>query len=169
MSNFTTSQNGIDLIMFYEGCVLSAYQDSVGIWTIGYGHTGPGVHSGLVISKQYAETLLINDLKIFEGIINQCVTSQINQHQFDALVSFVYNVGPGKTGVKDGLVHLKSGVSSTLLSDVNGSRFTKAAADFLQWNRAGGKVLAGLTKRRKSESNLFLSGTLDFINNGVMV
>lgn len=162
MSNFTTSQQGLDLIMFYEGCVLTAYQDSVGIWSIGYGHTGPEVHSGLSISHSYAEELLQKDLENFERIINYYVISDINQHQFDALVSFVYNVGPGQTGVKDGLIHLRSGTSSTLLRDVNAGRFNSAASDFLQWNRAGGVVLRGLTKRRQSESTLFSKGYLDF-------
>lgn len=162
MNNFTTSKQGLELIMFYEGCVLTAYQDSVGIWTIGYGHTGHDVYPGLSISKSRAIELLSQDLKGFERLVNQNVTSNINQHQFDALVSFIYNVGPGQTGVKDGLIRLKSGTNSTLLRDVNTGRYDSAAKDFLVWNRAGGVVLNGLTKRRTSESILFSSGYLNF-------
>lgn len=168
MTNFTTSQNGLNLIMYYEGCVLTSYRDSVGILTIGYGHTGPDVYEGLSITQSYAETLLANDVKKFENILNYYVTSDINQHQFDALISFIYNVGPGEAGVKDGLIHLKSGVNSSLLRDVNNGNFASAARDFLAWNRAGGMVLSGLTKRRTSESILFSSGYLDFENNGAM-
>lgn len=162
MSDFTTSQQGLDLIMFYEGCELTAYPDPIGIWTIGYGHTGADVYKGLVITQQKAEEFLAEDVKQFERLINRYVTSDINQHQFDALVSFIYNVGPGKRGVKDGLIWLKTGVSSTLLRNVNAGNWTTAASNFLAWNRAGGKVLNGLTKRRQTESTLFSKGYLDF-------
>lgn len=162
MNKFTTSENGIRLITHYEGLKLHSYQDSTGIWTVGYGHTGHDVYPGQVITQDHAEELLKSDLQKFENIINTHVTYSINQDQFDALVSFVYNVGPGLKNVKDGLIQLKSGISSSLLRDVNNGNFFAASKDFLSWTRAGGVVLLGLVRRRKSESTLFSFGYLDF-------
>jgi len=138
------SQKGIDLIKKYEGCKLEAYKDPVGILTIGYGHTG-NVTSGMRISQSEADSFLISDLAKFEKAVSQYVKVNLNQSMFDALVSFTYNVGSG---------NLKN---STLLKLLNNGDFSGAADEFLKWNKAGGKVLAGLTKRRNEERNLFMS------------
>lgn len=158
---FSTSAKGIKLIKHYEGCSLTAYQDSVGVWTIGYGTT-TNVKPGMKITQKQADEFLLSDIKKFESLVNKAVTSRINQDQFDALISFIYNIGPGKKDVKDGLITLKNGKPSTLLNDVNASRFSQTAKDFLSWNKAGGVVLNGLVKRRQSESTLFSTGVLDF-------
>ena len=145
-----TSQTGINLIKFFEGFRTKAYQDSVGIWTIGYGHT-KGVKEGMIITETKAEELLKKDLEYFEDHVTTLVKIPITQNQFDALVSFTFNVGEG---------NLKK---STLLKKLNNvivpvHKVLEVVADeFLRWNKAGGKVLSGLTKRRKAERLLFLS------------
>lgn len=141
-----TSQKGINLIAKYEGCRLEAYKDPVGVWTIGYGHTA-NVRSGQVITKAQAEDLLRDDLSKFEAYVSKYVKIALSQSQFDALVSFTYNVGAG---------NLKS---STLLKKLNSGDYAGAANEFPRWNKAGGKVLNGLVKRRAEEQQLFLSGT----------
>ena len=93
-----TSQKGINLITSFEGCSTKAYWDKYGkVWTIGYGHTGPDVSEGQIITNQQAENLLKNDLKRFESYVNNksYVPHILNQNQFDALVSFSYNCGQG--------------------------------------------------------------------------
>jgi lysozyme len=140
-----TSPRGIDLIKQFEGLRLTAYQDMVGVWTIGYGHTGPDVKPGLTITQQRAEQLLINDLVQFERGVNDLVTVQINQNQFDALVSFTYNLGVGSLQ------------KSTLLRLLNAGSYQPAADEFPRWNRAGGNVVAGLARRRYAERQLFLT------------
>ena len=144
-----TGQRGIDLIKQFEGLRLAAYQDMVGVWTIGYGHTGPDVKPGLVITQQQAEQLLINDLAQFERRVNDLVTVQINQNQFDALVSFSYNLGVGALQ------------KSTLLRLLNAGSYQPAADEFPRWNRAGGNVVAGLTRRRYAERQLFLTPMME--------
>lgn len=136
------SQTGIKLIQSFEGCVLHAYKDAVGVPTIGWGHTG-GVTLDQKITQAQADTLLIKDLQKFEDGVDKAVTREINQNQFDALVSFSYNCGLGNLG------------KSTLLKKVNAGDFVGAAKEFAKWNKAGGEVLAGLTKRRKAEAELF--------------
>ena len=144
-----TSPRGIGLIKQFEGLRLTAYQDMVGVWTIGYGHTGPDVKPGLTITQQQAEQLLINDLVQFERRVNDLVTVQINQNQFDALVSFAYNLGVGALQ------------KSTLLRLLNAGSYKPAADEFPRWNRAGGNVVAGLTRRRYAERQIFLSPTME--------
>jgi len=144
---FKYSSNGLALTKEFEGCRLTAYQDSVGVWTIGYGHTGPDVRwPGQRITQEQAEGLLMKDIKRFEDGVNRYVTwPWINQNQFDALVDFAFNLGLGNLA------------SSTLLKKINGGDLKGAAEEFLRWDKAGGKVLAGLTRRRKAERDLFLS------------
>lgn len=144
-----TNLRGIDLIKQFEGLRLTAYQDVVGVWTIGYGHTGPDVTPGLAITQQRAEQLLINDLAQFERGVNDLVTVQINQNQFDALVSFAYNLGVGALQ------------KSTLLRLLNAGSYKPAADEFPRWNRAGGNVVAGLTRRRYAERQLFLTPVME--------
>lgn len=137
-----TSDAGIELIKSFEGCRLQAYQDSVGVWTIGYGTTS-GVKEGDTITLQEAEKYLRDDLDKFETCVNQLVDTDINQKQFDALVCFAYNVGCNALR------------NSTLLRLLNAGNYDLAAQQFLRWDKAGGKQLAGLTRRRRAESELF--------------
>lgn len=134
----------VTLVCFYEGLKLTAYQDSVGVWTIGYGHTGPDVTPGLTITQAQAEQLQQTDLNKAAAGVDGCVSVNINQNQRGALISFAYNVGVG---------NLKR---STLLKKLNVGDFAGAAAEFPRWNKAGGQVLAGLTTRRRAEQALFL-------------
>lgn len=140
-----TSQKGVDLIKASEGLELKAYKDSVGVLTIGYGSTGTHVFARQVITESQAEVLLKSDLSRFEKGVMDLVKVPLNQNQFDALVSFSFNLGLG---------NLKS---STLLRKLNSMDYAGASLEFERWNRAGGKILAGLTKRRLAEKALFLS------------
>lgn len=143
------SENGINLIKHFEGCRLTAYQDSVGVWTIGYGWTQPvdgkPVGKGMNITQQKADDLLKQGVVQYENGVNSLVKVQLNQNQFDALVDFAYNLG----------VNALKG--STLLRKINTGDYAGAANEFTKWNKAGGKELVGLTRRREAEKSLFLS------------
>ena len=141
---FITSQNGIEFIKSFEGCVLKAYPDAVGIWTIGYGHTNR-VTSGMTITAAQAESYLKSDLSKTENFVNSCVTIELSQNMFDALISFAFNVGNGA---------LKR---STLLRKLNQGDTNGAAKEFDRWIYAGKKILPGLVKRRSAEKELFLT------------
>lgn len=137
---------GIDLIKSHEGCRFDAYLCPAGIETIGYGHTGRDVHPGMTITQYQADVLLEYDLIRFEAAINQFVKSDINQAQFDALVSFVYNIG------------VTAFVKSTLLRKVNENPDESTISDeFMRWVRGNGKMLPGLVTRRIKESELYFS------------
>ncbi|HIC2869530.1 TPA: lysozyme [Enterobacter kobei] len=144
-----TSDKGIALIKQFEGCKLTAYQDSVGVWTIGYGWTKPvdgkPIRAGMTIKQETAERLLKTGLVSYEGDVSRLVKVGLTQGQFDALVSFTYNLGA------------RSLSTSTLLRKLNAGDYAGAADEFLRWNKAGGKVLNGLTRRREAERALFLS------------
>ncbi len=145
-----TNAAGLDLITRNEGCVLHAYQDSVGVWTIGYGHTGADVQPGLVINQAGAEQLLRRDLDKFErGVEGELDGAACTDNQFAAMVSLAYNVGLGNFAKSSVLRLHRAG-------DYNG-----AAAAFSMWNKAGGRVLAGLTRRRAEEARLYLRGTVE--------
>ena len=139
-------QRGLELVKHFESLRLYAYKDPVGIWTIGYGHTGlthkdGTVRPGLKITEQEAENLLVHDMKHFSARVEKLVTVLVTDDQFDALTSFDFNTGSlGK---------------STLLKKLNAGDYDGAANEFKKWNKAGGKVLRGLTRRRESEENLF--------------
>ena len=148
---------GLSLIKSFEGCKLTSYRCPAGIWTIGWGHTGPYVGEGLTITQSQADTLLMRDLVEFQTIVEDAVKVPLNDNQFGALCSFVFNVGPGKTGKRDGFVHLSSGQPSSMLRYINEKSYASAAAEFPKWNRVGGQESAGLTCRRLAEQNLFLS------------
>lgn len=138
------NSNGLLLIKSFEGLRLSAYRDAVGIWTIGYGTTR-GVKPGMRISEAEAEKFLQEDLIRFEQAIHEALSVPVNDNQFSALVSFTYNIGSGAFR------------SSTLLRLLNqGEDVRSVGAQFLRWDKAGGKVLAGLTRRRNAERSLFL-------------
>lgn len=166
-----TSQNGIAVLKYFESCSLTAYPDPASggaPWTIGWGHTGPEVVLGLAWTQAQADAQLVVDLASRELTISKAVTAQITQGQFDAQVSFLYNVGPGKQGVKDGLLVLKNGNPSSLLRLTNAGDVAGAAAQFKFWNKAGGIPMRGLSRRRAAEAALYTgsSGT-DAISAGV--
>lgn len=144
-----TSDKGIALIKQFEGCKLTAYQDSVGVWTIGYGWTQPvdgkPIRAGMTIKQETAERLLKAGLVSYESDVSRLVKVGMTQGQFDAMVSFTYNLGA------------RSLSTSTLLRKLNAGDYAGAADEFLRWNKAGGKVLNGLTRRREAERALFLS------------
>lgn len=145
MPDFTTTDTMRRTIEVWEGLRLNAYRDPVGIPTIGYGHTGPDVHMGQVITEAQADALLANDLHKFETVVGGLAGPNTTEGQFDALVSFSFNLGGAA---------LKS---STLLKRHLAGRYREAADEFLKWNHAGGVELAGLTKRRKGERERYLS------------
>lgn len=133
-----TSQKGIDLIKEFEGCRLKAYKDAVGVPTIGYGHT-KGVKMGDTITQAQAEELLKDDLASYEKKVDKYNdTYHFNQNQFDALVSFAYNIG-----------------NIDQLTNKGKRTIAEISEKIPAYNKAGGKVLAGLTRRRKAEKALF--------------
>lgn len=142
-----TSANGLAFIRDHEGCELHAYPDpgSGGEpWTIGVGHTG-GVKPGDTCTMEQAMQWLKEDVQEAEGHVNRLVKVELSQDQFDALVSLVFNIGGGNFA------------KSTLLKKINARNFEGAADEFPRWNRAAGRVMAGLTKRRHAEQSLFQS------------
>ena len=128
-----------------EGCSLIAYRDSVGVWTIGYGHTN-GVLPGDTCTPLKAELWLLDDLQNALHAVEDNVKVPLTQEQLSALVDFVFNVGEGN------FEH------STLLKKINALDFEGAAEEFKKWDHAGGKVLVGLTRRRAEEEALFRRG-----------
>jgi lysozyme len=138
------SLEGISLIKKFEGCKLEAYKCSAGVWTIGYGHTAD-VKEGDVCTQEEAEKLLRADLFEFEKYVEDNVIVDLGQNQFDALVSWTFNLGVG---------NLKS---STMLKKLNNSEYKSVPFEIRRWNKAGGKTLDGLIRRRKAESLLFES------------
>lgn len=139
-----TSQQGIELIKKFEGVRYQAYDDGVGVWTIGVGHT-KGVMKGDKIDDRQVDEFLRKDIESAEYAVNSLVKVELRQTQFDALVSLVFNIGSGAFA------------SSTLLKLLNKGRYDMAADQFGRWNMAGGKILLGLTKRRAAERLLFMS------------
>lgn len=138
-----TSEAGLQLIRNFEGLRLSAYLDPGGVWTIGYGHTGADVHAGLTITRERAEELLRADVAGAEACVAGAVVVPLTQGQFDALVSFVFNLGCGNLQ------------RSTLLELLNLGAYDRAAEEFGRWIHAGGVVLTGLVNRRAAELALF--------------
>lgn len=141
------SNKGIRLIKFFEGCKLAAYPDPASggkPWTIGYGHTHK-VKRGDTITQPQAEQFLYEDLETVCSTIEKSVKAKINQTQFDALCSFIFDVGASNF------------INSTLLKKLNAGDINGAGDELIRWNRAAGKVIPGLTKRREAERALFLS------------
>ena len=143
VNNLTYSANGLSLTEQFEGFRLTAYQDQVGVWTIGYGHTGPDVSPGRMITIAQAQALLAQDISSAAACVNTGVAVKLTQQEFDALVDFVFNLGAGAFK------------GSTMLRNLNAGNFTSAAAQFDLWDRAGGAVVAGLLRRRQAEAALF--------------
>jgi len=140
-------KQGLELIKSFEGLELKAYMPTPNdVPTIGYGHTKT-VKMGMKITEKQAEALLKKDLAWVECAVNKRVTVPLTQQQYDALCSFVYNLGETNFS------------NSTLLRRLNNKRYEEAANELLRWNKQGKKVLRGLTRRREAEKALFLSKT----------
>jgi lysozyme len=142
-NNLTYSGTGLALTEQFEGCRLTAYQDEVGVWTIGYGHTGADVTPGLTITQVQAQQLLQKDIAGSAACVNTAVTVPLDQDEFDALVDFVFNLGQGAFE------------NSTMLKYLNLGELTAAAGEFDKWDHAGGMVVAGLLRRREAEEAMF--------------
>ena len=140
--NMKISAEGLALIKKFEGCELEAYQDAVGVWTIGYGHI-KGVKEGMTITKQQAEEMLLEELVEYENYVLEAVNHQLDQCMFDALVSWTYNLGPSNLN------------ASTMLKVLNAGDYDGVPEKIKRWNKAGGKVLQGLVRRREAEALLF--------------
>jgi len=143
-----TNQAGLDLIKQFESCRLIAYPDpgtGGDPWTIGWGTTGPNVYAGLQISQEQADLWLAEDVSRFEICVGKAIIVPVTDNQFAACVSLAYNVG------------CAAFQRSTLVKRINSEMFDEAAEQFMLWNRSGGKVMAGLTRRRAAERELFLS------------
>lgn len=138
------SQACIDLVKQFEGCRLDAYADVVGVWTIGFGHTG-GVCEGRSCTQEQADAWLADDLQRASQGVLALVRVPLTQGQLDAMTSFAFNLGVGALA------------KSTLLKDVNMGIFDVAANEFPKWSNAGGKVVPGLLRRRLAEQALFKS------------
>lgn len=136
------SQAGIDLIKRFEGCRLSAYLDPIDVPTIGYGHT-EGVKMGDTITQEQADKLLAQDVAVRVRAVNSILIKPVTQGQFDALVSFAYNVGVGNL------------LKSTMMKMINRGEAEDAGSQLLLWDKAGGRVYPGLTRRRKAELALY--------------
>jgi lysozyme len=136
------SEEGISLIKKFEGCELRSYQDAVDVWTVGYGHT-KDVKPGQMITKEEAEEMLIEELTEYCSYVETAVEVPLHQNQFDALVSWTYNLGPTNLN------------SSTMLKKLNAGEYEDIPEQIKRWNKAGGKVLPGLERRRLAESLLF--------------
>lgn len=139
-----TGRNGVELIRHFEGCRFDAYLCPAGVWTIGYGHTAD-VKEGDNIDQEAAEAFLIEDLETFEQAVTRLVEVPLTQQQFDALVSWTFNLGAGNLA------------ESTLLKKLNNYQYAEVPEQMMRWVRAGGKVLDGLVRRRAAEAALFQS------------
>jgi lysozyme len=160
-----TSDDGMALIMRSEGCTLQAYADpgsGNSPWTIGYGHTS-GVRRGDVCTPEQAETWLCADCGWAEQLVNDLVSVPMTQGQFDALVSFTFNMGPGARGVKDGFAMLANGNQPTLRWKLNAGDYEGAAAEFSKWAHP---PLLGIRIRRAREQLLFKGGDWRTIRDG---
>jgi len=144
-----TSCQGVSLIQHFEGCQLKSYRCSGNVLTIGYGHTS-AVQEDQEITQEQADALLGIDLLWFERSVNRQVKVPLEQHQFDALVSWTFNLGAGNLR------------ASTLLRVLNAGDYKKVPEQIVRWDKADGKTLAGLTRRRRAEAVLFEFGVLDF-------
>ncbi len=138
------SLEGLSLIKKFEGCRLEAYYCSGGVLTIGYGHTG-GVKESDTITQEEAEKLLRADVFKFEEYVEDNVMVELDQSQFDALVAWTFNLGPGNLR------------ESTMLKKLNNADYESVPFEMRRWNKAGGKTLDGLIRRRNAEALLFQS------------
>ena len=136
------SEEGLSLIKKFEGCELKAYRCAANVLTIGYGST-KGVTEDMEITKEEAESILKEEMHEYEGYVNDMVKVPLKQNQFDSIVSWVFNLGSTNLS------------SSTLLKKLNNSEYDEVPSQIKRWNKAGGKVLDGLIRRREAEALLF--------------
>jgi len=141
-TNMKISQEGLSLIKKFEGCELKAYKCAAGVWTKGYGST-KGVKEGDTLTQEEADDLLLHEMDEYEGYVLDAVEMPMSQHQFDAMVSWTFNLGPS---------NLKA---STMLKVLNNGAYEDVPAQIKRWNKANGKVLEGLIRRREAEALLF--------------
>lgn len=139
-----TSQKGVDLIKHFEGFRSAPYQCQAKVWTIGYGHTKGVTALSESVSKEEAEAILQSDLLKYERSVSNLITVPLTQNQFDALVSFTFNLGGGALQ------------RSSLRQKLNRKDYSGASVEFLKWVRAGGVIRKGLERRRKAERALFM-------------
>lgn len=137
------SKAGEALTERFESCRLTAYQDVRGIWTIGWGHTGLDVVEGLTWTQEQADATLLSDTESAQDTVNHLVSVSLSQNEFDSLVDFVFNVGYGNFA------------RSTLRLLLNAGQYKAAALEFDKWDHSGGKVVAGLLRRREAETAEF--------------
>lgn len=146
---FDISPNGFNIIKRYEGLKLKAYRDTGGVWTIGYGTikyaNGTSVKQGDTCTEEQALSFMMHDCKWVDACLDKYVKIKVNQNQFDALASFVYNIGESQFR------------TSTLLKKLNEGKFQEAADNFPRWIYDNGKKIQGLVNRRNEERALFLS------------
>ena len=138
------SQEGLELIKKFEGCKLKSYKCPAGVWTIGYGHT-EDIKEGDIVSPEEANKLLRADVFKFEEYVTDNVIVNLTQNQFDALVAWTFNLGVGNLR------------NSTMLKKLNNADYTSVPFEMKRWNKAGGKTLDGLIRRRNAEALLFQS------------
>lgn len=140
---------GLALIKDFEGVRYKPYRDPVGIATVCYGHTGKDVDAALILGTVYTpaqcDAILVEDIRVHRAGLNKCVRVTLNENQWDALTSFAFNLGVAKA------------CGSTLVRYVNAGRFYSASLEFPKWNKAGGTVLRGLSRRREAERALFVT------------
>lgn len=141
-TNMKISQEGLSLIKKFEGCELEAYKCAAGVLTIGYGST-KDVKEGDTLTQEEADKLLLKDVEVFETAVNDAVEVSMSQSQFDALVSWTFNLGSGSLN------------SSTMLKKLNNQEYDEVPSQIKRWNKAGGKVLQGLIRRREAEALLY--------------
>jgi len=137
-----TSKEGVSLLKKFEGCKLRTYLDAVDVPTIAYGRT-KDVKIGDICTQQQAEDWLEEELVEYEGYVEKAVTVPLEQNQFDALVSWTYNLGPSNL------------TRSSMLRVLNASDYDNVPEQIMRWNKAGGRVLAGLVRRREAEAEMF--------------
>ena len=146
---------GLDLIKRFEGCRLTAYQDQVGVWTIGWGTTSAAglgnIHAGMQISQQQADNWLLIGVMPYEKAVWKSLDHSPSQNQFNAMVSLCYNIGPNNFA------------GSSLVRDFNSGNIQAASYDFLKWNKAGGVINLGLMNRRKQERAIFLTSDAEIV------
>ena len=138
------TMQGFKLIKEFEGCSLVAYQDQRGMWTVGYGATGPGIVSGTQWTQDQADARLVKDIQSMSEYVSRYLKVVPNDNQYTAMVCFAYNVGPGN--FRD----------STLCALFNASKFQECADELLKWDHVAGSISAGLLRRREAERSLFL-------------
>jgi lysozyme len=143
-----TSEKGKEFIKHFEGCKLEAYQCSGDVWTIGCGHTR-GVEEGDKISKKQADALLSADIEMVETHVQRLITVDLDQSQWDAVVSWCFNLGCGNLR------------ASTMLQVINSGELDKVSEQIIRWDKVGKKAVAGLTRRRKAEADLFDNGVYE--------